>query len=304
MIRNRTVLFVRLRDEKVKRPQADPQIGSNGYNYMSARNLLEKQPEEQKSVVVNLPPDWLARVSDVQYELAKIKTKMGELAEKHKKHLLPGFDDRQDEEHAIEILTGDITKLFHQSQNKIKQVGSEGKLSPEQKTMKANIQSTLASQLQELSVTFKQSQKAYLQTLQGRSRKGKGGNRFIDFEPDATTEDTGFTAEQLAMANEMDSQISQRERDILKIVKSITELSEIFRDLSILVIDQGTILDRIDYNLEQTDMELEEAVKQIGDASKEQKKYRAKLCLLLLLLLIFCVVIIIIIKATAFGKKT
>jgi len=195
-------------------------------------------------------------------------------------------------------------KLFHQSQTKIKQIGSEGKLSPEQKTMKTNIQSTLASQLQELSVGFKQSQKAYLQTLQGRSRKGKGGNRFIDFEPDATTEDTGFTAEQLAMVNDMDSQISQRERDILKIVKSITELSEIFRDLSILVIDQGTILDRIDYNLEQTDVYLEEGEKALGESAKEQKKYRTKLCILLLLLVIFIVVIIIIIKATAFGKKT
>jgi len=276
---------------------------NNGYNYMSARNLLEK-PEEQKEHVVHLPPDWLARVSDVQYELTRIKTKMSELAEKHKRHLLPGFDDRQDEEHAIEILTGDITKLFHQCQTKIKQIGHEGKFSPEQKTMKTNIQSTLASQLQELSVTFKQSQKAYLQTLQGRSRKGKGGNRFIDFEPDAPIEDTGFTTEQLAMVNDMDAQISQRERDILKIVKSITELSEIFRDLSILVIDQGTILDRIDYNLEQTDIHLEVGHTELVGAATEQKKYRTKLCILLLLLLIFCVVIIIIIKATAFGKKT
>jgi len=279
-------------------------VSSNGYNYMSARNLLDKdKQEDQKAQIVNLPPDWLARVSDVQYELAKIKTKIGELTERHKKHLLPGFDDRTEEEHAIEILTGDITKLFHQSQGKIQQIGKEGKLSPEQKTMKGNIQSTLASQLQELSVSFKQSQKAYLQTLQGRSRKGKGGDRFIDFEPDAALEDTGFTADQLALVDDMDAQISQRERDILKIVKSITELSEIFRDLAVLVIDQGTILDRIDYNLEQTDVYLEEGLGALTGAAKEQKKYRTKLCILLLLLLIFCVVIVIIIKATAFGKK-
>jgi syntaxin 16 len=301
MIRNRTAQFAKLREEKNRgHPDAN-----NGYNYVSARNLLEK-PEEQKDYILNLPPDWLARVSDVQYDLARIKTKMSELSEKHKKHLLPGFDDRTTEEHAIEILTGDITKLFHQCQAKIKQIGSEGKFSPEEKIMKANIQSTLASQLQELSVTFKNSQKAYLQTLQGRTKvtKGKGGNRFIDFEPDMQIEDTGFTVEQMAMVNNMDAQISQRERDILLIVKSITELSEIFRDLSILVIDQGTILDRIDYNLEQTDMHLDEGETALRDAATEQKKYRTKLCILLLLLLIFCVVIIIIIKATAFGKKS
>ncbi len=38
--------------------------------------------------------------------------------------------------------------------------------------------------------------------------------------------------------------------EIQKIVKSISELSAIFRELSVLVIDSGTILDRIDYNME------------------------------------------------------
>ena len=33
--------------------------------------------------------------------------------------------------------------------------------------------------------------------------------------------------------------------------QSIEELSEIFKELAVLVIDQGTILDRIDFNMEQ-----------------------------------------------------
>ena len=34
-------------------------------------------------------------------------------------------------------------------------------------------------------------------------------------------------------------------------VKSIEDLSTIFKELAVLVIDQGTILDRIDFNMEQ-----------------------------------------------------
>lgn len=34
-------------------------------------------------------------------------------------------------------------------------------------------------------------------------------------------------------------------------MKSIEDLSTIFKELAVLVIDQGTILDRIDYNMEQ-----------------------------------------------------
>ena len=35
------------------------------------------------------------------------------------------------------------------------------------------------------------------------------------------------------------------------LAQSIEELSEIFKELAVLVIDQGTILDRIDFNMEQ-----------------------------------------------------
>lgn len=75
MIRNRTTQFTRLRDEKGGKSHGEP-TGTNGYNYVSAHNLLEdKQGDDSKSHIVNVPPDWLARVSDVQYDLAKIKTK-------------------------------------------------------------------------------------------------------------------------------------------------------------------------------------------------------------------------------------
>jgi len=301
-MRNRTQLFIRLREEKshkIHHTGSDTLPSSSGYSYISAKNLLEKQPEDPgQQTIINVPPDWLARVSEVQYELGKIKTKMADLSEKHKKHLLPGFDDRQDEEHGIEILTGDITKLFRQSQAKIQQIG-EDKLTAEEKKLKKNVQTALATQLQELSVTFRQNQKSYLQTLQGRISKKptKSGNKFIDFEADVTYEDTGFTPEQLALVNDMDAQISQRERDILKIAKSISELAEIFQDLATLVDEQGTILDRIDYNLEQTNMYVDDGVNALVGAAKEQKKYRTKLCILLLLLLVFCMVIVVVIKA-------
>lgn len=45
--------------------------------------------------------------------------------------------------------------------------------------------------------------------------------------------------------------IRDRDQEIVAIAKSIEELSQIFKELAVLVIDQGTVLDRIDYNMEQ-----------------------------------------------------
>ena len=54
------------------------------------------------------------------------------------------------------------------------------------------------------------------------------------------------------MVEQNTRQVEQRDEEIRRIVESIAELQSIFSDLANLVADQGTVLDRIDYNMEQT----------------------------------------------------
>lgn len=60
-----------------------------------------------------------------------------------------------------------------------------------------------------------------------------------------------------------DAAIMQREREINDIAKGIIELSDIFRELQTMVIDQGTMLDRIDYNVERMGTEVQAADKEL-----------------------------------------
>lgn len=68
-----------------------------------------------------------------------------------------------------------------------------------------------------------------------------------------------FSDAQMAVVEANDHAITQREKEINEIAKSIMTLAEIFRELQTMVIDQGTVLDRIDYNIEQTNVHLESA---------------------------------------------
>jgi syntaxin 16 len=60
-----------------------------------------------------------------------------------------------------------------------------------------------------------------------------------------------------------DAAIMQREREITDIAKGIIELADIFKDLQTMVIDQGTMLDRIDYNVERMAVDVKGADKEL-----------------------------------------
>lgn len=62
--------------------------------------------------------------------------------------------------------------------------------------------------------------------------------------------------------------IQLRDRELTEIANSIASLAELFKDLSILVIDQGTLLDSIEYNIEQTSVHIAEAVKELDVATR------------------------------------
>lgn len=88
--------------------------------------------------------------------------------------------------------------------------------------------------------------------------------------------------------------VRQREKEITQIVKSIQDLNEIFRDLSQMVVDQGTILDRIDYNVEHASVQVEKGLQQLQKAEKYQKKNRKMLIIIILTCLIIILIIVLI----------
>lgn len=93
-----------------------------------------------------------------------------------------------------------------------------------------------------------------------------------------------------------DAVILQREREIEDIAQGIIELSDLFRDLQNMVIDQGTMLDRIDYNVERMATDVKSAEKELVIASGYQKKTTKRKIMLLLILIIVGMIILLVIK--------
>ena len=104
----------------------------------------------------------------------------------------------------------------------------------------------------------------------------------------------GFTTAQIQMVEDNTIVVQHREQEIGQIVRSIQDLNDIFKDLSTMIVDQGTILDRIDYNIEHSTVAVEKGLKQLQKAEKYQKKNRKMMCIMVLAVVIIVLIVILI----------
>ena len=88
--------------------------------------------------------------------------------------------------------------------------------------------------------------------------------------------------------------INEREIEITNVVKSITDLNELFKDLATMVADQGTVVDRIDYNIERVSHSVDSGLVQLEKAAKYQKSSR-KMKLIFILMIIFILLFILLV---------
>lgn len=244
-----------------------------------------------------LPPQWVDSAEDAREDLKNIKEKLVSLTKAQQKRLLNVFSDDAQPDKDVEDISTKIGKLVRHCESCIHQVKTRGAaqgVSDTDLAFRENVQRNLATQLQKLSQQFRQSQKDYLDDIRKRQ---KGA---IFDEPISGSKggaDAGFTDGQLLELDSMEINASQRSEEICQIATSIQELHTIFKELAVLVIDQGSILDRIDYNIEQVVTQSKEANKQLQKAEKSQKSNRATKCMLALVLANAILILILIFKA-------
>lgn len=287
-------------------------------NAMQSRHIFSEQIIDDRVALVHrdpemglssgrdsrLPPDWVEGLEDVQYQITRIKQMMKELSTLHDKHLnRPTLDDSMEEEQAIEITTQEITQLFSYCQRTVQQIRnrSHGSSNGEQR-LSLNVIRSLVTMLQDLSGSFRQSQSTYLTKLKHREERSQQyfdstyGNGSIPEEELLMNESFNreFSKEQLLFIEDNSHVIQQREREVAHIVRSIAELNEIFKDLASMIVDQGVTLDRIDYNVEQSQMKVHQGLQQLQKAEKIQKKNRKMMCIIVLTITTFVLIIILI----------
>ncbi|KAL6324133.1 hypothetical protein AAG906_006404 [Vitis piasezkii] len=174
---------------------------------------------------------------------------------------------------------------------------------------------SLATDLQNLSMELRKKQSSYLKRLRQQkescflalgisSHASFSGQDGVDLEmnlngnksmrEDDEFSDLGFNEHQMTKLKKNEAFTAEREREIQQVVESVNELAQIMKDLSVLVIDQGTIVDRIDYNIQNVAASVEEGFKQLQKVhfsiyihQRTQKKGGMVMCATVLVIMCF-----------------
>ncbi|OAE29301.1 hypothetical protein AXG93_3102s1270 [Marchantia polymorpha subsp. ruderalis] len=342
--RNQTALFKKYRDalrnvrpgpsvagrgSSIELTEVFPGAPQRGRGYSTLSTEDDSDPTRAGSISVSLPPAWVDISDEVSTEMNKVKSKMAELAKSHGRALMVSFDDNTGEQQTIELLTAEITRSLKKCEQKLQRLsGGQGNSGDE--NLRKNVQRSLATDLQSLSMDFRKLQKGYLGKLRLQEAGQSGADISMGFSQQRSREDDdefsdvmtlpgfvvalkdqwsspsdilvmqGFSTTQLSQLKQNEAMSAEREREITQIVESVNDLAQIMKDLSVLVIDQGTIVDRIDYNITNVSASVEQGVRELVKAEETQKKGGMVLCVMVLIALCAFMLFVYIMKKILF----
>lgn len=85
--------------------------------------------------------------------------------------------------------------------------------------------------------------------------------------------------------------IEERESAILQLEEDIRGINEIFKDLGMMVHEQGEMIDSIEANVESADVHVQQANQQLARAAEYQRKSRKKICIIIAVFIVAGVVL-------------
>ncbi|KAJ8676521.1 hypothetical protein QAD02_012308 [Eretmocerus hayati] len=234
------------------------------------------------SIADELSRSLLMMIIDGVSSLLMDATKISDDVSRHKSlNYEPTLDDNPQEERQMEQLTKEIGRSFASGFRQVQLIktATRNEARKAEKQLANSAVMALSAALQNLGLRYRSAQQNYLQKINSREERNR---LFFDDEIFNLTNQTpdyclSDSADNNTSSSSWDNQQRQdsillqlddaeqivriameREQEVQTIVQNISELNSVFKELAVMVQNQGTVLDRIDYNIEQTEVKVQE----------------------------------------------
>lgn len=323
--RDRTALFLRYREEAQalhgrKRVSDDDDdsastdaLRQSGFDLESGHANGARNSKGHHVRRGGMEPDWVFAYNELTGDLVELEKLLEELASLYAKHLLPSFGemDTSQLEHEIRVRSHRLTNMLHDVEQKVRHVSKHPSKtrSEEDKveiTIRRNIQKRFALPLQQLSMSFRKKQKTYLDKLREQreaylDKQYSGFGTLIDVadEQQQDSNQGDFSESRLITVENASALAEERTRELARVTENVNDLATLVKDIASLVVDQGTVLDRVDYNLEEVKLKTFGALRELHIANHYQRKRHALCCIIVLSIACGIMLIILVLKWTS-----
>ena len=164
--------------------------------------------------------------------------------------------------------------------------------------IKENMRQNILTEINSFSKKFKLEQEIFAKKCKELSLETSENFNIIELN-DISTNSSDLNEnnnDNFLMKEEPNEILQHREIEIDKISKKMNNLQELFKDLNIIVIEQGTILDRIDYNIDTAKDNTAKGKQHLMNAENLQKNSCFRNVMLVLVLVVFLESILLIFK--------
>ena len=212
-------------------------------------------------------------------------------------------------------LSKNVRKISSQLRQQLKQVEKKIRLyindelsdadNDLQFQIKDNMSQNILTELNTFSKKFKLNQELYSQKYKEFAIEEDNNNALelydistnnSDLNDNINNANNNDPGENFLMTEEPDQLLQKRDSELNEIVRGVTNLQELFKDLHVIVIEQGSILDRIDYNIDIGFYNVSKGKKKIISANEHHKSSCFRNIILFLLICIFVESILILFK--------
>jgi syntaxin 16 len=221
------------------------------------------------------------------------------LQNEQQKRLVINFDDEE-----ISKLNKNITKIvisitsqLKSYEKLIKEFSKQNMENGIINNIKLNMQQLLFNKFSEFTKKFKLNQEIHKQKYKELIGEEDPTYQIQTSSKNDNNNDANNTFDNFLMTTDNTNlQLVKRDKDLDNLLNSVNDLAEIFKDMQNLVMEQGSILDRIDYNIDIAASNVSSGKKSIEKADKYHKNNCFRNVIIILIVCIFIEGILIIFK--------
>jgi syntaxin 16 len=243
------------------------------------------------------PPRYMDMYEQCNNLLQDLEIEFNKLKEEQQKRIVPSFDETNTKliNQNIQMISDRMTQKLKKCKYLTKELKTLLANSSLDDNIKINMYQNLLNRLAEISREMQINEEKYIQKYQelnGYEESYFSINNTNNLDSIETFQSHVFNSN-----NKKKIDINkERNKEIDQMVNTVTELKNIFQDVSNIVISQGTILDRIDYNTYQGRHNIRRGNRELEESHESLKSGCLRRVNQILIIAIFIMSLLIIFK--------